>query len=123
MGTKEYVERIKEYLIMNGVDILGSISREENLSLTKSVSRLGLSERRVIIIDDRVDVWDYFDGVILIKPFIYYDRIKNNLLKRSDEKIIINTDQSDLVNKRIKLENKIIKKKEFTLIKKYLMEK
>lgn len=110
MGTKEYVERIKEYLIMNGVDILGSISREENLSLTKSVSRLGLSERRVIIIDDRVDVWDYFDGVILIKPFIYYDRIKNNLLKRSDEKIIINTDQSDLVNKRIKLENKIIKK-------------
>ncbi|RVD92156.1 FCP1-like phosphatase domain-containing [Tubulinosema ratisbonensis] len=110
MGTKEYVEIIKKYLNNQGINVCGSISREENMSFSKSVSRLGLSERRVVILDDRLDVWDYLDCVILVKPFLFYKNVKS-VCEKSYE-----------VNKKIKLEDMGVERKGVYLNKNVFVE-
>lgn len=71
MGTRNYaleilnvIDREKKYFCDR------VITRDENNNkLVKNLSRLGVDEKDVVILDDRVDIWGYEDNVVLIKPF------------------------------------------------------
>lgn len=71
MGTRSYaleilsvVDREKKYFCDR------VITRDENNNkLVKKLSRLGIDEKDVVILDDRADIWGYEDNVVLIKPF------------------------------------------------------
>lgn len=71
MGTRSYA-----FEILNAIDQDKKyfcdrvITRDENNhKLVKKLSRLGVDEKDVVILDDRADIWEYEDNVVLIKPF------------------------------------------------------
>lgn len=71
MGTRSYaleilnaIDREKKYFCDR------VITRDENNNkLVKKLTRLGVDEKDVVILDDRADIWGYEDNVVLIKPF------------------------------------------------------
>lgn len=71
MGTRRYALEILKRVDRNGRYFRDQvITRDENnKKLVKELSRLGMSEKDVVILDDRADVWGYEDNVVLIKPF------------------------------------------------------
>jgi FCP1-like phosphatase family protein len=80
MGTREYATEICSKIDVNG-KYFGDriVSRSENFNeLQKSINRITSIHSNVVILDDRADVWDYTENLILIKPFWYHNEIDIN---------------------------------------------
>lgn len=80
MGTREYARRICDFIDPEGV-YFGKriVSRSENFrELTKSIGRITCISKNVVILDDRLDVWNYSKNLIPIRPFWYHDKIDIN---------------------------------------------
>lgn len=75
MGTRSYAEAV-----VREIDPMGTLfhdrilSRDENGSMTKKrLERLFPSDfSKVVVLDDRGDVWDYSENLIQIKPYEYF---------------------------------------------------
>lgn len=89
MGTRAYADAV-----MRVIDPTGNLfhdrilSRDENGSMTKKkLERLFPSDQtKVIILDDRADVWDYSPNLIQMKPYEYFAGIGDiNAPPNSDE--------------------------------------
>jgi len=100
MGTREYARRICDFIDPEGI-YFGKriVSRSENFrELTKSIGRITCISRNVVILDDRLDVWNYSRNLIPIRPFWYHDKIDindPNSRKSSDaEESMVNRDES-----------------------------
>ncbi|KAL0266089.1 UNVERIFIED_CONTAM: hypothetical protein PYX00_011805 [Menopon gallinae] len=71
MGTRGYALKILSVVDQEKKYFCDRvITRDENNNkLVKKLSRLGVDEKDVVILDDRADIWGYEDNVVLIKPF------------------------------------------------------
>jgi FCP1-like phosphatase family protein len=71
MGSRKYAQEILKVIDKDGKYFQDRIiTRDENNNkLVKELSRLGMSSKDVVVLDDRVDVWGYEENVVLIKPF------------------------------------------------------
>lgn len=75
MGTRSYAEAVVKEIDPNGILFQDRIlSRDENGSMTKKrLERLFPSDSsKVVVLDDRADVWDYTPNLIQIKPYEYF---------------------------------------------------
>lgn len=75
MGTRSYAEAVVREIDPNGLLFQDRIlSRDENGSMTKKrLERLFPSDTsKVVVLDDRGDVWDYSPNLIQIKPYEYF---------------------------------------------------
>lgn len=75
MGTRSYAEAVVKEIDPTGVLFQDRIlSRDENGSMTKKrLERLFPSDiSKVLVLDDRGDVWDYSPNLIQIKPYEYF---------------------------------------------------
>lgn len=80
MGTREYASSICAILDPQG-KYFGDriVSRSENFNeLKKSIDRITCIKKNVVILDDRADVWDYCENLVLIKPFWFNDKLDIN---------------------------------------------
>ncbi|CAD25621.1 similarity to HYPOTHETICAL TRANSMEMBRANE PROTEINS YHG4_yeast [Encephalitozoon cuniculi GB-M1] len=112
MGTRAYAERIVEIIDPSGKYFDDRIiTRDENQGvLVKRLSRLFPHDHRnIVILDDRPDVWDYCENLVLIRPFWYFNRVDINdplRLKRKIEKEAgENKALEEFVSKRKKIED------------------
>lgn len=75
MGTRAYADAVAKVIDPNG-DLFQDriLSRDENGSATKKkLERLFPSDQtKVIILDDRADVWDYSPNLIQMRPYEYF---------------------------------------------------
>lgn len=74
MGTKRYAEKICRILDPKK-KYFGDrvISRNvNNGEYVKSLNRLFCLHENVIILDDRADIWDYSENLILVKPYFFW---------------------------------------------------
>lgn len=80
LGTREYANKILEIIDKDSKIFKGRIiSRDENENkLTKNINRTGMRKESVIIIDDRFDVWDYEENLLLVKPFVVIEELDFN---------------------------------------------
>lgn len=75
MGTRSYAEAVVKEIDADGKLFQDRIlSRDENGSMTKKrLERLFPSDSsKVVVLDDRADVWDYTPNLIQIKPYEYF---------------------------------------------------
>ncbi|GAA5811799.1 hypothetical protein MFLAVUS_005244 [Mucor flavus] len=75
MGTRSYAEAVVKEIDPTGELFQDRIlSRDENGSMTrKRLERLFPSDTsKVVVLDDRADVWDYSPNLIQIKPYEYF---------------------------------------------------
>lgn len=75
MGTRSYAEAVVREIDPMGILFHDRIlSRDENGSMTKKrLERLFPSDfSKVVVLDDRGDVWDYSENLIQIKPYEYF---------------------------------------------------
>ncbi|KAG2211892.1 hypothetical protein INT47_004579 [Mucor saturninus] len=75
MGTRSYAEAVVREIDPDGTLFQDRIlSRDENGSMTKKrLERLFPSDTsKVVVLDDRGDVWDYSRNLIQIKPYEYF---------------------------------------------------
>ncbi|KAG2236026.1 hypothetical protein BDF21DRAFT_393024 [Thamnidium elegans] len=75
MGTRSYAEAVVKEIDPTGELFHDRIlSRDENGSMTKKrLERLFPSDTsKVVVLDDRGDVWDYSPNLIQIKPYEYF---------------------------------------------------
>ncbi|KAI9361840.1 hypothetical protein BD770DRAFT_425557 [Pilaira anomala] len=75
MGTRSYAEAVVKEIDPTGILFQDRIlSRDENGSMTKKrLERLFPSDTsKVVVLDDRGDVWDYSPNLIQIKPYEYF---------------------------------------------------
>jgi RNA polymerase II subunit A-like phosphatase len=75
MGTRSYAEAVVREIDPDGTLFQDRIlSRDENGSMTeKRLERLFPSDTsRVLVLDDRADVWNYSNNLIQIKPYEYF---------------------------------------------------
>lgn len=75
MGTRSYAEAVVKEIDPMGLLFQDRIlSRDENGSMTKKrLERLFPSDSsKVVVLDDRGDVWDYTPNLIQIKPYEYF---------------------------------------------------
>lgn len=80
MGTREYAKIICGHIDSEG-RYFGSrvVTRSENFNeLRKSIGRITCISKNVVILDDRADVWEYSENLILIRPFWYHDKVDIN---------------------------------------------
>ncbi|AFM98613.1 TFIIF-interacting CTD phosphatase [Encephalitozoon hellem ATCC 50504] len=111
MGTRPYAERI-----IGIIDPAGKyfhdriITRDENQGvLVKRLSRLfPYNHKNIVILDDRADVWDYNENLVLVKPFWYFNRVDINdpskLERRAEGVSDGHGDLGEFVGKRKKVE-------------------
>ncbi|KAL6122108.1 hypothetical protein NUSPORA_00883 [Nucleospora cyclopteri] len=91
MGTREYAEKICKILDPTG-KFFGEriVTRTENNNeLKKTIQRITPFSKNVLIVDDRLDVWNFIPNVLLIRPFCYF-----NLLDINDPTKISNDNAS-----------------------------
>lgn len=75
MGTRSYADAVVKVIDPDGRLFQDRIlSRDENGSATrKRLERLfPFDQSRVVVLDDRADVWDYSENLIQIKPYEYF---------------------------------------------------
>ncbi|KAI9469957.1 MAG: hypothetical protein EXX96DRAFT_612426 [Benjaminiella poitrasii] len=75
MGTRAYADAVAKIIDPEGKLFQDRIlSRDENGSMTKKrLQRLFPSDQtKVLVLDDRADVWDYSPNLIQIKPYEYF---------------------------------------------------
>jgi len=90
MGTRAYAERIVAIVDPTGLYFHDRIiTRDENQGmLVKSLSRMFPSEHRnIVILDDRADVWDFCENLLLVRPFWYFNCVDINDPLRLRKKI------------------------------------
>lgn len=108
MGTRPYAERIVGIIDPTRKYFHDRIiTRDENQGvLVKRLSRLfPYNHKNIVILDDRADVWDYCENLVLIKPFWYFNHVDINdpsKLKRKIEKEL--EEVGEFVRKRKKVE-------------------
>ncbi len=80
MGSREYADKVCQGIDPGNFFFGGRIvSRNENFNeLTKKISRISCIHDNVIILDDRIDVWNNIPNLILVRPFYYYNNIDIN---------------------------------------------
>ncbi|CAH00236.1 protein serine/threonine phosphatase [Kluyveromyces lactis] len=124
MATRSYAHEIAKIIDPTG-ELFGDriLSRDENGSLTtKSLERLfPMDQSMVVVIDDRGDVWNWFENLIKVVPYSFFvgigdinsnflPRQQNSVLhlgrhhrrKQEEEKLI-----SDIIDNEKKLKEKI----------------
>lgn len=71
MGSRRYAEEVLRVIDSDCGYFKDKIfTRDENNNkLVKELSRICVSSKDVVVLDDRADVWGYEENVVLIKPF------------------------------------------------------
>lgn len=94
MATRSYALEIAKIIDPTG-ELFGDriLSRDENGSLTtKSLERLfPMDQSMVIVIDDRGDVWNWFENLIKVVPYNFFvgiGDINSNFLPRQQNSIL-----------------------------------
>ena len=75
MGNKVYANKIVK-LIDPTRKYIGNriLTRDENgIGFKKDLNRLFSIHSNVVILDDRDDIWDYSDNLILVKPYFFWN--------------------------------------------------
>ncbi|KAI7899351.1 uncharacterized protein BX663DRAFT_521402 [Cokeromyces recurvatus] len=105
MGTRAYADAVAKIIDPEGKLFQDRIlSRDENGSMTKKrLERLFPSDQtKVIVLDDRADVWDYSPNLIQIKPYEYFAGIGDINAPPLTQPIIATTHSSlptnDIIN-------------------------
>ncbi|KAI5178221.1 RNA polymerase II subunit A C-terminal domain phosphatase [Pancytospora epiphaga] len=80
MGAREYASQVCGFIDPTGKLFGGRIvSRNENFNeLTKSLERITCIDKNVVILDDRMDVWNYSRNLLPVRPFWYYNHLDIN---------------------------------------------
>lgn len=111
MGTRAYAEKIVEAVDPSGRYFHDRIiTRDENQGLlVKSLSRLfPHRHRNIVILDDRADVWNYCENLVLIRPFWYFNRVDINdplrLKRRIEHEAQKDKELGSFVGKRKRVE-------------------
>ncbi len=75
------------------------VSREDVIcekGILKSIKKvLPSHENMVLILDDRIDVWNNIENLINIKPFFFFNKEDKNEIRINDEKSFNNYDDDD----------------------------
>lgn len=116
MGTRDYASALLRTLDPQHKYFDGRVTtRDENNSkLVKELGRIGVSEKKFLVVDDRWDVWGYSSNVILVRPFRWTEEVDFNdpgvILSAVDDVKCDKTDDTSVItnNIAINLENEII---------------
>ncbi|KAM0672174.1 TFIIF-interacting CTD phosphatase [Ordospora colligata] len=90
MGTRAYAQRIVAIIDPKGLYFHDRIiTRDENQGmLVKSLGRMFPSKHKnIVILDDRADVWDFCENLLLVRPFWYFNCVDINDPLRLRKKI------------------------------------
>ncbi|ADM11847.1 Fcp1-like phosphatase [Encephalitozoon intestinalis ATCC 50506] len=111
MGTRAYAERIVGIVDPSGKYFQDRIiTRDENEGvLVKRLSRLfPHNHKNIVILDDRPDVWDYSENLLLVRPFWYFNRTDINdplrLKRKIEEEGRTSRDLEGFVDKKKRVE-------------------
>lgn len=104
MGTREYAVEICKNLDPEG-EFFGNriVSRSENFNeIRKSIDRITCISKNVIILDDRADIWNFSNNLVLIRPFWFKDKIDINdptkipVYSPGNEDLLLSSNQSNV---------------------------
>ncbi|EJW02558.1 FCP1-like phosphatase, phosphatase domain-containing protein [Edhazardia aedis USNM 41457] len=74
MGNNQYAQKVKKIIDPTGT-IFGNriITRDENnQELFKSLDRFSTNHDNIVVIDDRIDVWNFSVNVVGVRPFWFF---------------------------------------------------